>query len=403
MKKYDVIFVGGGTAGISGAAYLRRLDDEVTIAIIEPSEWHYYQPAWTLVGAGVYKIEKTRKKEANYIPKNSVWIKSEATEIDPVNNEVKLGNGEKIQYKALVITTGVSYQLEKIEGFKEALNTQYASTNYIYKYAPHTWEILKNFKEGKAIFTVPDTPYKCGAAPLKIMFLADEIFRKKGIRDNVEIILFTPKEHLFSIKGFAESINATAQAKNIKTYFLHRLVAIDPETKRATFENIQNGKRLTEEYNFIHLVPPQKPPKVVCDNPDLVEGSEQPFFLNVSRYTLQHKRFENIFGMGDVCGAPFAKSGAAIRKQVGVVIPNILQTLRSHTPTHKYSGYTGCPFIVGYRKVVMAEFLYDGIPTSSFPKWLIDTTKPSYLMWLLKVYFLPWMYWNMMLKGKMVG
>ena len=401
-KNYDVLFLGGGTAGISGAAFLLRQTKKYSIGIIEPSEWHYYQPAWTLVGGGIYDIEKTRRPEKDYIPAGADWIKSRAKEIRPDDNVVVLDNGEEVGYKVLVVTLGVTYLWDEVPGMREALDTPYASTNYLYDYAPKTWELLKNFKGGKALFTVPHTPYKCGAAPQKIMYLADEIFRKNGVRDKSEIHLYSPGSVFFGVPGFGETIARIAQEKDVEGHFFHKLVEVKPQERVAVFENTQNGDRVEEQYDFIHLVPPQGPPAVVKDNAALTEGAEQPGFLNVDRHTLQHKKYPNIFGIGDACGVPFAKAGAAIRKQVGNVIPNMLEFLAGKAPSNRYNGYSGCPFVVGYGKLVMAEFLYDNVPAPSFPKWLIDTTKPSYLMWLMKVYFLPWMYWNRMLYGRMI-
>ncbi len=399
---FNILILGGGTGGLSAAAFIMRNSRKYSVGLVEPSEWHYYQPAWTLVGGGVVPAEATKKPQKDFIPNGVTWIKDKVTKIDPHKRIVTTESGNDLSYDYLIISTGVEYVYDWVPGLREALDTPHASSNYLYDYAPKTWELLRNFKGGKALFTVPHTPYKCGAGPMKIMFLADEVFRKNGVRNKSEVVLYTPGTVYFGVPGFKETITAIADQKGIKGNFLYKLVEVKPDVRGATFEHIETGEKVEEEYDFIHLVPPQAPHSFIRDNKDLVEGAEQPGFLNVDRYTLQHKKFHDIYGVGDVCGVPFAKSGAAIRKHVGKVAKRILAALDGTQYNKTYDGYAGCPFIVGYGKVVMAEFIYDNVPSPSFPRWLLDTRKPSYLMWLLKTKFLPWMYWNKMLRGKMI-
>ena len=119
-------------------------------------------------------------------------------------------------------------------------------------------------------------------------------------------------------------------------------------------------------------------------------------------YTLQHKRFPNIFSLGDVAALPTAKTGAAIRKQAPVLVENLLKIIHSnHIGSASYNGYSSCPLVTGYSKMVLAEFKYDNVRDSDpLISKFVDTTKEQYSMWLLKKYGLPFMYWNLMLKGK---
>ncbi len=190
MKHYQILIIGGGTAGITIAAQLRRKKSALQIAIIEPSEKHYYQPAWTLVGAGAFDFKETERNEGDYIPEGVDWIKDKATGIDPEKNEVTTASSGTFTYDFLVPVPGLVMAPELLPGLKESLDKGVVCSNYTNP--EHTWEVLQKFKGGNAVFTQPTTPIKCGGAPQKIMYMAEDYFRKQGIREKTNVLYATP-------------------------------------------------------------------------------------------------------------------------------------------------------------------------------------------------------------------
>lgn len=416
-KKHQILILGGGTAGITVAAQLHRKDKKLDIAIMEPSEKHYYQPAWTLVGAGAYKLEDTEKDEKDYIPKDTTWIKSYADKIDADNNIVVTKDGQKIAYDYLIVAVGIQLDWDAIPGLKEGIGKNGICSNYSKDYAEYTFECIQNFKGGNALFTQPATPVKCGGAPQKIMYLAEDYFRKHGVRDQTNVIFATPGSVIFGVKEFAKTLNNIIHDRDIYLKLYHKLVEIRPDAKEAVYElsgadtgcvtiddveqklqmKVEGETRVVIPFAMLHTAPPQSAPDFIKESPLALAGNTLGW-VDVDKHTLQHRKYSNVFALGDVANLPTAKTGAAVRKQAPVVVNNVL-TVMAHTSisgNDKYEGYSSCPIVTKYGKMVLAEFDYDNKPAPSFP---IDTTKERYSMWLFKKYFLPWMYWNAMLKG----
>ncbi len=419
--KHQVLIIGGGTAGIMTAAFMKRKSPEADITIIEPSKDHYYQAAWTLVGAGTFKFEETRRDEATLIPKGVSWIRDYAVKIEPDLNKVITKDSGEHFYDYLVICPGLVMDLDGLPGLREALKTDFVCSNYTDPI--HTWKVLKNFKGGNAVFTQPSTPIKCGGAPQKIMYLAEEAFVKGGVREKTNVVYASPGSVIFGVKDFADTLNEVIRRKKIITRFFYSPVKIDPIQRKIWFkytkansstdtltpdpkikEQIGEDNMVEMKYDMLHLAPPQKAPDFIRDSVLSHQEGPSKGWLNVNIKTLQHNIYPNVFGLGDVAALPTAKTGAAIRKQAPVVAENIL-TLMKHDPLLKreYSGYSSCPLVTGYGKMVLAEFKYDNIRDSDpMLSKLWDTSKEQYSMWILKKYGLPFLYWNMMMKGKMM-
>ena len=418
-SKKQVLIIGGGTAGITVAAQLLRKNSKLDIGLIEPSEKHYYQPAYTLVGAGTYKMEDTIKSEASVMPKGVDWIKDYASEMDPDNNIVKLRGGDEIEYEYLIVAPGIQINLDGVEGLKETMNKNGVCSNYVD--AEYTWEVLSNFKGGNAIFTQPATPIKCGGAPQKIMYMAEEYMVKHGLRDKTNIGFLTNGSVVFGVPEFKKTLEEIIDKRDIAVKFFMKLTKIDGPGKKAYYELLpyeagaQTGlhedidlgmKKVGDLYevpfDMLHLAPPQSAPDFVRKSKVACPEGPDKGWVDVDIHTLQHKRFDNIFSLGDVAALPTAKTGAAVRKQAPVVVENLLRLINGQSiqRDHIYTGYSSCPLVTGYSKMLLAEFGYENKRMSDpMISTFVDTTKEQYSMWLLKKYGLPIMYWKLMLRG----
>jgi len=395
MAHYQVLIVGGGSAGITIAAMLCNQDKAPQVAIIEPSAKHYYQPIWTLVGGGVFDKEVSARDTADYIPSGATWIQDYVESFDPDNNSLSLKGGEAVTYDYLVVAAGIQIDWGKIPGLKESVGKPGTGvcSNYSYETVGSTWDAIRTFKGGRAIFTQPNTPIKCGGAPQKICYLADDHFRKAGVRDKTEVVFASAAGGIFSVKKYADSLNKVIARKGINTQYQHNLVAIRPDQKEADFERLDTGETVTMSYDMLHVTPPMSAPDFIKTSKLAAETG----WVEVNKHTTQHTRYENVFACGDCSNLPTSKTGAAIRKQAPTLVANLTALIEGRPMEASYNGYTSCPLVTGYGSLILAEFDYDGQPMESFP---FDQGQERYSMYALKAYGLPRLYWHGMLRGR---
>lgn len=433
-KHHQILIIGGGTAGIMVAAQLLKKNRNLNIGLIEPADTHYYQPAWTLVGAGKCNYDKTAKPMADVMPSGVKWIKDFASGFNPENNSVSTKSSGNITYDYLVVAPGLAYDFSLVPGLGDAMDKGVVCSNYTDP--KHTWDVVKNFKGGTALFTQPATPIKCGGAPQKIMYLAENHFRKSDVKNNTNIVFATAGSVIFGVKPIAKTLMEVVDRKDINLRFNHKLVEVDGKNQIAWYKLTKDIKaggcviksgddddgnldeafqynykdvKVTKKdglygihYDMLHTAPPSVAPKFIQDSPLVNDAG----WLDVDHHTMQHNKYPNIFGLGDVAALPTAKTGAAIRKQVPVVVDNIVLLLNHNTlGTKSYNGYSSCPLVTDYGKMVLAEFDYDSNFTPD-PKlkqmFISDSSKEHWRLWMLKKYMLPYLYWNKMMRGKNV-
>ncbi|NCO73840.1 MAG: NAD(P)/FAD-dependent oxidoreductase [Cyanobacteria bacterium] len=396
---HQIVIVGGGSGGITTAAQFLLKDKTLDIAIIEPSQKHYYQPGWTLASGGLIEPEKIVRDKKDVMPKGVHWIKDYVTTFNPNENSLTTKQGTTVKYQYLILSPGGQLNLNLIKGLKETLGKNGVTSNYA-GLGFYSWELIKNFKGGTAIFTYPATAIKCGGAAQKVMYMADATFKSKsGVGVNSKVMFCTAGTRMFGVKEYSDVLNEVVERQGIETKYQHNLKEIKADTKEAIFDvTTENGiEEVTIKYDILHVAPPMSAPDFIKESPFAEKNGDGGGWVEVDKYTLQHKRYSNVFGLGDASSLPTSKTAAAVRGQVPVVVENLLALMKSQPLTANYDGYTCCPIITSYHSVVLAEFDYEGKPISSF---FINLAKERYSMFLVKRYLLPWLYWNRMLKGK---
>jgi sulfide:quinone oxidoreductase len=392
---HKVLIVGGGTAGISVAARLRRkkIDD---VAVVEPSEHHYYQPLWTLVGAGIVDRDTTQRPEAKVMPKGVEWYRDAVVGFEPDEHRVTTAGGKTLGYDVLIVCPGIQLDWDRTPGLSDTLGRNGVSSNYTYDLAPKTWEFIRSTRSGTAVFTMPSGPIKCAGAPQKIAYMACDHWRREGVLDKIDVHLVVPTPRIFGIPVFADALDEVIADYGITLHTKSEMTEIDGDAKRAVITTKGDTDTKVElTYDMLHTVPHQSAPDWVKSSPLATDDATG--YVEVDKHTHQHVRHPNVFALGDAGSTPNSKTGAAIRKQAPVVTENVVAVLEGKDPAAEYHGYASCPLVTDRKHMLLAEFDYSMEPTPSFP--VIDLTKPRVDMWYLKRYGLPFLYWNLMLKG----
>ena len=397
--RYDVVIVGGGAGGVSVAASLQSRKSNLSIAVIDPADIHYYQPGWTMVGGGIFEASQTAKTMGSLIPRDVKWIKSAVAAFEPENNAVILDGCRVVKYDRLVVCPGLKLDWDAVEGLEDTLGRNGVTSNYRYDLAPYTWQLVQEMKDGRAIFTQPPMPIKCAGAPQKAMYLSGDAWFRNGRLKDIDIQFMNAGGVLFGVKDYVPALESYIAKYDATCNFFHNLVAVDGDAKQATFKVAKpdtDPETITIDYDMIHVCPPQTAPDFIRVSP-LADAAG---WVDVDQVTLRHKTFDNVWSLGDVMNAPNAKTAAAARKQAPVVADNIAADIAGRSPVAAYDGYGSCPLTVERGKIVLAEFGYGGVLKPSFPSFLLDGTKPTRAAWFLKEKMLPPIYWQAMLKGK---
>ena len=393
-QRYDVVIVGAGAAGIATAASLKKRQPTLSIALIDPAETHFYQPGWTMVGAGIFNPPATSRAMASVIPAGTTWIKQSVLEFDPHANWVTLNNGMQIHYEQLVVAPGLTLNWGGVEGLEENLGRNGVTSNYAYDTAPYTWELVQNLKQGRALFTQPPMPIKCAGAPQKAMYLSADQWRRTGVLGDIQIDFCTATPGLFGVAEYVPALMEYVERYGAQLNFQTNLRRIDGEQKIAVFSTPEGD--IEKSFDMIHVCPPQCAPDFIKRSP----LSDDAGWVDVDQETLRHTRFDNVFSCGDVMNAPNAKTAAAARAQAPVVAENLLAHRAGKAARFGYNGYGSCPLTVERGKIVLAEFGYGGKLLPSFPKAILNGLRPTRLAWHLKADLLPQIYWHAMLKGR---
>ncbi|SDU34561.1 bifunctional protein tyrosine phosphatase family protein/NAD(P)/FAD-dependent oxidoreductase [Geopseudomonas guangdongensis] len=393
--RYDVLVIGGGAAGCAVSASLLKRDPGLRIAIVEPRDQHYYQPGWTLVGAGVFDRARTERAMARCIPAKAQWIRAAAAAFEPEQQQVVLEDGSRLGYRALIVCPGLTLDWDAIEGARETLGKHGVTSNYVFELAPYTWQQVQALRSGRALFTQPPMPIKCAGAPQKAMYLSCDHWLKQGVLPNIEVDFCSAGAVLFGVADFVPPLMQYVERYGAHLNFNETLIKVDGEAHKAWFKVTgADGTTGTveREFDFLHMVPPQRAPEFVRHSP-LANADG---WVEADHETLRHPRYGNIFSLGDVCAAPNAKTAAAVRKQAPVVAENVLSVLAGRGLRAIYDGYGSCPLTVERGKVILAEFGYGGKLLPTFP---LDPRVPRKLAWDLKTKWMPGIYFDLMLKG----
>ena len=382
-----IVVVGSGLAGLGIVNRLRKQLDGAKITLVDAKKVHHYQPGFTLIATGIWPKEKVSDTNQELIPAGVDWIQEMAKEFKPDSNQVITDSGKVLNYDFLVVATGLHLDYGQIEGMdaKRIGSKGLASVYHSPDMAEATWQAMDEFRKkgGKALMTLPNTPIKCAGAPLKMTFMLANRMEQSGTLADSDIRFHSAGTTVFSVPVINQEVLNRWEKIGIPVNFQSNLVAIDIDAQRATFA-LADGSRVEEDYDFIHIPPPMRAPDSVKNSP--LAWQEGPNagggWLEVHPGTLQHKRYANVFGAGDINGTAKGKTAATVKKSVPIIVENLLSVMQGLEPKRIFDGYTSCPLLVREGAALLVEFDYENNLTPSLP--LVQPLQDSYFAWLLK-------------------
>ncbi|CVL07129.1 probable sulfide:quinone oxidoreductase, mitochondrial precursor [Fusarium proliferatum] len=406
-RSHKVVVIGGGSAGLAISHQLLRSGRFASedIAVVDPAQWHHYQPGWTLVGAGLKTKEELTMSMPELIDPKLKFYNVSVDALTPEDNSITLGTGDKVNYEHLVVAPGIKINYDSIKGLPEALAERNGpvSSIYGYDYCDKVFPNIQRLQKGNAIFTQPAGVIKCAGAPQKSMWLALDHWKQTGLYDPknpsgspIKITFATGLPVMFGVPKYSAELEKLRQERGVEGLFQHDLVAI--EGNNAVFANGQD--KVTKPFDFLHVVPKMGPHAFVKKSALANEAG----YVDVNDNTLRHNKFANVWSAGDASSLPTSKTAAAVTSEAPVLVSNLLRAIDGQEPEPAYDGYTSCPLLTEYGKVMLAEFKYGGVPKETFGDILgIDQAVPRRSFYHLKKDFFPWVYKNYMVKGTWGG
>lgn len=382
-----LLILGGGSAGVMLANRMRNefSPDAVEIVVIERSDKHIYQPAFTLVVFDLEKPENIIKPTKDLFFDGIKVIIDEATKIDPHNNKVSTAKSGDISYDYLVIATGAKLNFAEPEGMKEGLDKEQNVFNfYTLDGALKVRDALKNIDGGTIVSTFAELPIKCPAAPIKFILMAEDMMRRLGKREKFKFVLTTPMPAAFSRPPYMYALNNIFASRGIDVKANFAPSEVD-HTKG--FLKDFGGKEVN--FDLLCITPPHQGEAVVENSEGVGDAAG---WVSCDKNHMASKNFSNIYSIGDAPDFPTSKTASGARKQAKILTERFKEIMKGKQPTATYDGEIICPILTRDKRVIFANFNY----TES-----LSPAIESYINWVLKVHMLRPMYFNLMLKGLM--
>jgi len=395
MRK--LVILGAGTAGTMVANHLSKHlnKSDWQITIIDKDDDHLYQPGLLLLPFGVYKKDQLIKPRKRQVNERVNFIFSEIEKIEADNNKVILKNSEEIEYDYLIVATGTTPRPDQTPGLDDpAIWYRSAFDFYTLEGSVALQKALENFPGGKMVVHITELPLKCPVAPLEFAFLADSYFKKRGIRDKVQIHYVTPLEGAFTKPVCSKTLGYLLEERDIQLETDYVIERIDPETKTMYSMDEREIK-----FDLLVTVP-------LNMGADFIGASglgDELNYLPVDKETFLSTDYNNIFALGDASNIPASKAGSVAHFAVEVFAENFVNYVNNLPMEKKFDGHANCFIESGNGKGLLIDFNYTTEPLpGKFPLPVVGPMpllKESHINHLGKLAF-RWIYWNMLLPGR---
>lgn len=392
----NLVILGAGTAG---TMMLNKLSKELDpkkwkLTIVDREETHYYQPGFLFIPFGIYEKKDVEKPKRAFFPKGAEVIIDEIDRIIASDNKVLLKNGTVLPYDFLIVATGTEIRPDEIEGMEGEEWHKSIFDFYTLEGAMALSDKLKEWEGGKLVLNIAEMPIKCPVAPLEFIFLADDYFRKKGIRDKVDLTFVTPLDAAFTKPVAARELGGFLEEKNINLVTEFNIGRVEPEEHK-----IVSWDEREIAYDLLITIPTNMGIKAIEES----GLGDELNFIPTNKHTLQSEEWENIFVIGDATDLPASKAGSVAHFEAEILFENLMSVINGEPMTASFDGHANCFIESGNGKGLLIDFNYDVEPLPG--KFPIPGVGPFTLLKETKMNHLGklgfrWIYWNLLIKGK---
>jgi sulfide:quinone oxidoreductase len=391
-----LLILGAGTAGTMVANKMARLLDplEWEIVLVDENEDHYYQPGFLFIPFDIYGPGDVVKPKRDFFPPGVKFLHSKIELIEPEKNRVRLAINEKpIPYDYLVIATGSHIHPEETDGLMDNGWHKNVFDFYTLQGATALSKYLKFWKGGRLVLNVVEMPIKCPVAPLEFLFLADWYFHERGMRDDVEIVFATPLPGAFTRPRASKMLGGMLEQKDIKLEADYNVMEVNHDQN-----NLRSYDERDINFDLLVTIPTNMGAEVIEES----GMGDELNFVPTDDHTLQSKKWENVWVIGDAASVPTSKAGSVAHFMLDVLIENLLRHMEGLEPLPKFDGHANCFIESGFEKGILIDFNYDVEPLpGKFPLpgfGPFSLLKESAANHWGKMTF-RWVYWNVLLKG----
>ncbi len=367
------------------------------ITVVDPEAKHLYQPGLLFLPFGAHDEHKLERPRRRTLKPTIDWLRKAVDRIDPDRREVYLTGGERQRYDLLVIASGSQIRPEETPGL---LGEHWGDSVYDFYTLPGALRLrdaMTGFEGGRLVLNVVEMPIKCPVAPLEFLFLADDYFKRRGIRNKIDLIYATPLDGAFTKPAAASVLGSMLDEKGIH---------VETEFNTAEVDGDQHVLRSYDEreisYDLLVSVPTHM-------GAPFIEASglgNELSFVPTERHTLLAKGHDNIFVLGDATDLPSSKAGSVAHFQSGIVAQNILRAIageRLVDGSDGFDGHANCFVETGSDKALLIDFNYDVEPLPGhYPLPVagpFSLLKESRINHWGKLGF-RWLYWNALLPAR---
>jgi sulfide:quinone oxidoreductase len=393
MKRLAI--VGAGTGGTLLANRMRkRLGDDWSIAIIDPEDTHLYQPGLLFLPFGRINEKNIVRPRGRTLSDALDWIHAPVEAIDPAKRTITLEGGDRLAYDFLVLASGSRIRPDLTEGLLGEGWRQSAFDFYTLEGALALREALSRFEKGRLVLNVVEMPIKCPVAPLEFLFLADDYFKRGGIRDQIELVYATPLDGAFTKPLASKLLGHLLEEKGIRL-----------ETEFAAGE-VDGARRILRSYDEREIPYDLLVTVPTHSGAEFVEASglgNELAFVPTDPATLEAKGQGRIFVMGDATDLPTSKAGSVAHFQGELLAENLERAIAGEAALPTFDGHANCFVETGGGKAILIDFNYGTEPLPGRfpvaglgPMTLLKESRRNH--WG-KLAF-RWVYWNMLLPGR---
>lgn len=376
MKK--IVISGGGIGGTILANRLaKKLSSEINkgnveITVLDKKDYHVYQPSQLLVALGIEDYDQLIRPERSLLdPRIKFYSgnKGDVRKIDLANHKVISADGTEYNYDYLIISTGSHLAWNEIKGYREHALSVW-DLNDVLKIK----QAIDSFKGGTIVINVARLPIKCPVTPVELTLILHDLLRKKGIRDKSRIIYTYPAPGVFGIKQANDLFTEMFKERGIEIVSNYVVDYVENNTLVS-----QSGEKI--KFDLLLGVPPHKGADVLSG----LEIADRRNWIDVDKYTLNVKGYDNVYAIGDATSLPISKSGSVAHFESGPVAENIVHDILGTSGKVLYDGSVFCFCVGGIGTASYIRYNYD---------YVLPVVTPTKTIWWMKLMY-DRMYWSL--------